>query len=103
MINEAYQIFSNKLSSNKTECLTEPEGTAFGYTGDVETDLLNIISVHPMRKDAVKQFLEKANAEWSTVENMLSNGRIIRIEYEKKTYYMKRLASRMINSDGEQC
>jgi len=45
------------------EYLIGYEGNAFAFTGNVEEDLLSITSVHPMREDAVKDFLKKANAE----------------------------------------
>jgi len=51
VINTAYQIFSNRLSS--VEYLIGYEGNDFAFTGNTEDDLLSITSVHPMREEAV--------------------------------------------------
>ncbi len=51
------------------ECLIEYEGNAFAFTGEVEQDLLSITSVHPMRRDAVDAYLERAGANGSVVRN----------------------------------
>jgi wyosine [tRNA(Phe)-imidazoG37] synthetase (radical SAM superfamily) len=54
IINEAYQIFIERLSH--VEYLIGYEGNAFASTGDVPEDLLNITAVHPMREEAVAKF-----------------------------------------------
>jgi wyosine [tRNA(Phe)-imidazoG37] synthetase (radical SAM superfamily) len=36
------------------------EGGEFGFTGNIEEDLLGITSVHPMRKDSVREYLNRA-------------------------------------------
>ena len=64
----AYQIFIDK--SIRTEYLIGYEGDAFASTGNVEDDLLSITSVHPMREGAVKNFLQKADADWKTIERL---------------------------------
>jgi hypothetical protein len=70
------------------------EGNAFAFTGNVEEDLLSITAVHPMRKDAVKEFLTKANADWHFIEELLRQGKLIELEYEGNRYYMRKLPSR---------
>jgi len=47
----AYQIFAEKVE--RVELITGYEGNVFGYTGDVQGDLLSIVSVHPMRAATV--------------------------------------------------
>ncbi|MGB9623099.1 MAG: hypothetical protein ACPL07_04560 [Candidatus Bathyarchaeia archaeon] len=54
-INKAYPIFNGKIE--RVECLIGPEGNAFDFTGNVEEDLLRIISVHPIREDGVLALL----------------------------------------------
>jgi len=93
-INGAFQIFAKALGSDRVEYLIGYEGNAFAFTGNVEEDLLSITSVHPMREDAVEDFLKKANADWSVVEKLLREGKIIELEYEGRKFYMRRLKSR---------
>ncbi len=88
-LNIAYQIFSDKPGS--VEYLIGYEGNTFGYTGNVEYDLLSITSVHPMREDAVKVLLEKNRADWSTVEALIKKGSIVETEYEGKKFFMRKL------------
>ncbi|MCK4434566.1 radical SAM protein, partial [Candidatus Bathyarchaeota archaeon] len=59
-----------------------------------EEDLLSITSVHPMRKEAVKEFLKKANADWRVIEKLLEEDKLIELEYEGNKHYMRRLPSR---------
>lgn len=93
-INEAFQIFAKALGSGRVEYLIGYEGNAFAFTGNVEEDLLSITSVHPMREDAVKDFLKKANAEWDVVKKLLKEGKLIELEYDGKRFYMRKLRSR---------
>jgi len=89
-INMAYQIFSNKLP--KVEYLIGYEGNAFASTGDVEDDLLSITSVHPMREEAVKEFLSKTRSNWDIIERLIREDKLIEIEYLKKKFYMRKLS-----------
>lgn len=95
IINEAYQVFAETLGTKKVEYLIGYEGNAFAFTGNIEEDLLSITSVHPMREEAIRKLLAKANCEWTVVENLLNRGSLIEIEYENHTYYMRKLPSRM--------
>ena len=90
-INAAHQILSSK--GVETECITGYEGTAFASTGNVEEDLLSITSVHPMREDAVREFLAKANAEWELVENLIKEDRIVAVDYEGRKFYVRKLGT----------
>ena len=93
-INAAFQVFSEKLGADRVEYLIGYEGNAFAFTGNVEEDLLSITAVHPMRKDAVKEFLTKANADWHFIEELLREGKLVELEYEGNRYYMRKLPSR---------
>ncbi len=94
VINRAFQAFAERLGEGHVEYLIGYEGNAFAFTGNVEEDLLSITSVHPMREDAVKEFLRKANADWSVVEKLLREGKLIELEYSGKRFYMRKLKSR---------
>ena len=62
VINRAYQMLSEKVE--RVEYLIGYEGNAFAFTGNIEEDLLSITAVHPMREDAVSEFLGKARGDW---------------------------------------
>jgi len=93
-VNTAFQVFSEKLGVGRGEYLIGYEGNAFAFTGNAEEDLLSITSVHPMRKEAVKEFLKKANADWRVIEKLLDEAKFVELEYEGNKYYMRRLPSR---------
>lgn len=93
-INAAFQMFSEKLGSGRVEYLIGYEGNAFAFTGNVKEDLLSIMAVHPMREEAVKKFLEKADTDWQIVESFLHEGKLVRLEYEGNVYYMRKLPNK---------
>jgi len=93
-VNAAFQVFSERLGVDKVEFLIGYEGNAFAFTGRVEEDLLSITAVHPMRKEAVKEFLKKADADWRIIEKLLKENKLVELEYEGNKYYMRRLPSR---------
>jgi len=98
-LNLAYQIFSERLGDERVEYLIGYEGNAFAFTGNVKEDLLAITAVHPMRKEAVEEFLKKANAEWRVVEELLHENLLVELEYEGKLYYMRKLSNRIKSTD----
>jgi len=93
-VNAAFQVFSERLGVDRVEYLIGYEGNAFAFTGRVEEDLLSITAVHPMRKEAVKELLKKAKANWRIIEKLLEEDRLIELEYEGNKYYMRTLPSR---------
>jgi len=93
-VNAAFQVFAEKLGANKLEYLIGYEGNAFSFTGRVEEDLLSITSVHPMRKEAVKEFLKKTDTGWAIIEKLLLEDKLVELDYAGKLYYMRRLPSR---------
>jgi wyosine [tRNA(Phe)-imidazoG37] synthetase (radical SAM superfamily) len=93
VVNAAFQAFSKKLGASRVEYLVGYEGNAFASTGNVEEDLLSITAVHPMREEAVKKLLKKANADWQVIEKLLCENKLVELEYEGNTYYMRKLSS----------
>ncbi|WP_457752030.1 radical SAM protein [Thermococcus sp.] len=92
-INLAYQLFSERLGG-RVEYLIGYEGNAFASTGNVVEDILSITAVHPMREEALRELLWKNNADWSVVEGLLQEGKLIRLNYRGGTFYMRALKSR---------
>ena len=94
ILNAAFQVFAEKLGADRVEFLIGYEGNAFAFTGRVEEDLLSITAVHPMRKEAVEEFLKKANTDWRVIERLFEEDKLVELEYEGNKYYMRRLLSR---------
>jgi wyosine [tRNA(Phe)-imidazoG37] synthetase (radical SAM superfamily) len=88
-VNKAYQVFKERHID--AEYLISYEGNAFAFTGNIEEDLLSITSVHPMRKEAVHEFLKKANGDWTIIDKLITEKRLIKTEYKDSIFYIRRL------------
>jgi len=93
-LNTAYQMF--KKRGIDAEYLIGYEGNTFGYTGDIEEDLLSITAVHPIRKDGVIELLKKAGKDWSIVEKLLHEDKLMEVEYNDKKFYVRKLPKKML-------
>ena len=96
-LNAAFQTMSERIE--RTEYLIGYEGNAFAFTGDVAKDLLSITAVHPMREDAVKEFLSRAETDWSFIDRLIRKKQLIKMAYKGHRFYM-RVVSRQKSSDG---
>lgn len=94
VINRAYQIFKERL--DQVEYLIGYEGNAFAFTGNIEEDLLSITAVHPMREDALSEFLSRAGADWLIIYRLIAGGQLIEMEYEGRKFYMRKLHTRYV-------
>jgi wyosine [tRNA(Phe)-imidazoG37] synthetase (radical SAM superfamily) len=88
-LNNSYQIFRGIL--NRVEYLTGYEGNAFSSTGNTIDDLLSITGVHPMREDAVAEFLKRAGAEWRDVQDLINSRSLVELAYQGKKFYIRKL------------
>jgi wyosine [tRNA(Phe)-imidazoG37] synthetase (radical SAM superfamily) len=86
-LNIAYQIFESDLQ--KVELLAYSEGTDFTFSSNAEKELLSILAVHPMRKDAVEIFFAKSNYSWDLINNLIDKNIIKEVEYLNNTYFIK--------------
>lgn len=89
IINRAYHILHKRIDD--VEYLIGYEGNAFAFTGNIEGDLLSITAVHPMREEAVSDFLARAGADWSVIHSLIERGQLIEMEYEGRKFYMRKL------------
>lgn len=87
-LNQAYQIFDQK--SLAAELLTGYEGNNFTTTDNPGENLLSITSVHPMREEAVNEFLKKAGSSWELVKSLLRTGQLVETEYQGKKFYLRK-------------
>ena len=92
IISQAYRILEERI--DRVECLMEYEGNAFAFTGDVVKDLLAITAVHPMRKDAMQDFLERAGANWSIVETLIAEEQLSESEHRGQKFYKRKFPKR---------
>jgi wyosine [tRNA(Phe)-imidazoG37] synthetase (radical SAM superfamily) len=99
VINQAYQILSERV--HHVEYLIGYEGDAFAFTGDVERDLLSITAVHPMRREAVSEFLARAGSDWSLVRRLISQDQLVETSYADRSFYMRKLPGRRGRQDGK--
>jgi len=88
-LNRAFQIFDRR--GLKTELITGSEGIDFSFTGIAREDILSITSVHPMREDAMAEFLSKAGEDWKLVEDLIIENRLVRSEFNGERFYIRRL------------
>lgn len=88
VVNQSYHIFKEKV--DQVECLIGYEGNAFAFTGEVEEDILSITSVHPMREEALKDFLKRAKSDWSTILKLINKGQLVETEYEGNKFYIRK-------------
>lgn len=88
-INSSYQIFKERGIG--VEYLIGYEGNAFAYTGNVEEDLLSITSVHPMKEEAITEFLKKADSNWGVIKKLVEEKKLVEIKYKKNKFYMRKL------------
>lgn len=44
-----------------------------------------------MREEAVSEFLANGGTDWSLIDKLMAEGKMIETEYEKKRFYMRKL------------
>ncbi len=88
-LNIAYQTFRDLI--NSVELLVYSEGTNFSYSSDAEKELLSILAVHPMRKDAVEEFLSRSKTSWSLVDDLIKNNLLKKVKYSNNTFIIKNI------------
>jgi len=88
VLHRAFRLFSATVG--RVEYLISYEGNTFQPTNDAERDLLAITAVHPMRRDAVDAYLQRAAADWSLIQRLLSAGALQELSYGSHTFYVRR-------------
>jgi wyosine [tRNA(Phe)-imidazoG37] synthetase (radical SAM superfamily) len=91
-LNMCYQVFRKRLP--RVELLIGEGGDEFGYSGNIENDLLDITSVHPMSEKNVREYLNKAGAEWRIITELVERGSLAELKYRGQKFYLRRLPSK---------
>ena len=89
VLNLAYQVFNKTLP--RVELLIGQGGDEFGYSGNIENDLLDITSVHPMSEKNIKEYLKNAGADWNVITELITQGSLIQVEYQGQKFYLRKL------------
>ena len=87
IIVQAYEMLKTKLKN--VQYLIGYEGDSFSSTGDPMRDLLAITAVHPMREEAVRQFLTKAGCDWGFIQELLDQGKLKEVQFAGKRFYVR--------------
>ena len=56
--------------------------------------MLDIMSVHPMKKEAIEHMLNQANLNWDVVNNMIVKNKLSEVDYGGFKYYLRRPLNR---------
>ncbi len=88
-MNTAFHVFREVL--DQVEFLVAYEGDQFASTQHVEQDLLSITAVHPMRRSAVDRLLRETGGEWTVIEDLLYQEKLVEVEYEGERFYLRNL------------
>jgi wyosine [tRNA(Phe)-imidazoG37] synthetase (radical SAM superfamily) len=91
-LTQAYELFIDQEIS--TEYLIGYEGNEFAFTGNAKQDILSITAVHPMRQDAIEEFLHKANENWTLIERLIKEKKIVKQTLNNTTFYLRKLPER---------
>lgn len=99
VVNQSYSLFKERV--DRVECLIGYEGNAFAFTGNAEEDLLSITSVHPMREEALRDFLKRAKSDWSVIDRLIKQGQLVELEYKKHKFYIRKFKKSRNIKSGE--
>lgn len=75
----------------RVECLAGYEGDDFAHSGDAVADVLATTAVHPMREEALREFLRQADKDWAVVGRLVADGMLRRVSYRDQVFYVRRL------------
>ena len=76
------------------ESITGDEGDSFVAVSDVINNILEITSVHPIKKQALEKLIRENDTGWEEIEKLLKSGELESYEYEDSTFYVKKIGKR---------
>jgi len=86
-IDFAYIVFKNKKINVK---IIEKKEEKFGYTGDLVKDILSIVSVHPMSRKEIEEFISENKEDLKIINNLIEKNEIEEVEYKGEKYYRRK-------------
>lgn len=91
-LNTAYHILERYLK--QVRYMIHYEGEDFTSTGEPVSDLLSILSVHPMREKAVLKFLSEEEDPKVVLSMLTEKGLVERVNYDNEIYCLRRFPKR---------
>ncbi len=88
-INTAYNLFTQRKIN--AELLSGYSPIEFPATKNVQEEILDITSVHPLREVDVKSILEKAGKSWDIIEDLLAKGELKMVKLENTKFFLRSL------------
>ena len=85
----AYKLVT-EIAGIQTECVTEDESESFFFADNVESDLLEIMSVHPMRDNVLSSLLKDKDPGKKLIKDLLDRNLIEPFYHEGKKFYRKK-------------
>lgn len=82
-----YDILQKEL--NKVELLIHPEPDEFSTAGKIENEILNITSVHPMRKESLIKLLSENKENWDIIQKLKDKKKLKEVEYNHQKYFTR--------------
>ena len=84
-LDQLSKLIKEKVTNPVLLCC--PETEEFFATDDFENEFLGLLSIHPIRVDAVKHFI-KGNGELKKLNELVKNQIIKETEFNGKNYFM---------------
>lgn len=82
-----YKIFSTYLPN--VEILLDFENNKLIPLSNIEKDILNFVSIHPIKEDSLSTLLTNNNADWQIVDTMIEKKILKSIDFEGITYFIR--------------
>jgi wyosine [tRNA(Phe)-imidazoG37] synthetase (radical SAM superfamily) len=86
-LNHVFSLMSRRFPF--VYSLFEPEDSTFISTGDIRKDILGINAVHPMRENALLEMINKADADWAIVDELLDSNQLGVTPYLGEVFYFR--------------
>ena len=87
-IRKAYEIYTKEgLSVN---LITGDEGESFVMGNDIKNDILDIVSVHPIKKQVLERLISQKGGMQDIIEEMIESSDIESFEHEGNTFYIRK-------------
>ncbi|HOD42406.1 MAG: Radical SAM superfamily protein [bacterium ADurb.Bin243] len=88
-LNGAFQAIN--MAGGRAELNIGFEGVDFSSSGKAEEGFLSIISVHPMREDAVMAFIKNTGADPGLIEDLKLRGEIVETIYAGEKFFIRKI------------
>jgi wyosine [tRNA(Phe)-imidazoG37] synthetase (radical SAM superfamily) len=92
-ITRAYFLFK-QFVTHVTLLIDFPDD-AFPVTSHLEEEILSLTSVHPLRRQDMELMIRKAKSEFSMVDKLIKEDKLIQTEYQGDTFYIRKFSNQI--------